>query len=97
MQTINTTFGEARIETTKYQLGGLAVFLIDNHNGEPIATLSTCIPDHVHKLEEGEFFVKNWSENETLAQEAFESGLFIDTGKSAATGYVVAPVWKFKD
>lgn len=43
-------------------------------------------PDHV--------FIKNWSENEKVAEAAFATGLFEDTGKKAQSGYVQAPLWR---
>lgn len=61
----------------------------------PFMTLSCNLPDA--PLEYGEFFVKDWSENAPYIEEIFKSGLFVNTGKSCATGFVVAPVWKRKD
>lgn len=47
-----------------------------------------------NKLDDGEFFVKTWSENEEFARCAMETDLFIDTGKRVKTGFVEAQVWK---
>lgn len=44
------------------------------------------------------FYVKTWSENETIASEALASGLFVqrDDLKKDESGFVSAPVWQIK-
>lgn len=92
---INTQFGLAALLVTAYQSpGNLALILEDVHDGSDIGTLSTNIDGT--KLESDEFFVKNWSENESLAKAAYDSGLFEDTGKKVQTGFVQAPIWRIK-
>lgn len=59
---------------------------------EPFLTLSCNIPGL--DLEEGEFFVKDWSENAQFIQEILATGLFINTGKRVKTGMETASVWK---
>lgn len=61
--------------------------------GEAIATLTVNIPEV--PLEEGEFIVKTWSENERIAADCLASGLFVDTGKRVRTGWVMAQIWRF--
>ena len=62
-------------------------------DGERMGVLTVNIPKA--DLEDGEFAIKDWSENESLSVQAFKSGLFIDTGKTIPTGFTEAPVWKF--
>jgi len=69
--------------------------VINSLHGEPIATLTVYIEGVV--LQDGELLVKTWSENERIAQQALESGLFEDTGKRVPTGFVEAQVWRFAD
>lgn len=69
--------------------GRLAVQLFDET--DPCTTLSCNLPDE--DLCQGEFFVKNWSENEEIAACAIRSGLFIDTGKRSNCS-LFAPVWR---
>jgi len=89
---IKTRYGGMDVEVTTYKTGGTAVIL--NQDGQRFATLSVYFPEV--KLEEGEFAVKTWSENEEIAEDALASGLFIDTGKRIRSGYVEASVWRFK-
>lgn len=83
-------YGEVDIQEGSYSNGRLALLLVKE--GERIAVLTVNIPDK--DLVEGEFFVKTWSENMEIAQDALSSGLFIDTGKKVQTGYVLASVWR---
>lgn len=57
-------------------------------------TLSVNIPGVSEKLGPGYFCVKNWSENEEIAEIARTSGHFIEAGYTVPTGYVTAPIWK---
>jgi len=59
--------------------------------------LSVNIDDISGNLKPGLFCVKNWSENAELAAEAFQTGLFEDTGVKIPTGFVEAPIWKLLD
>jgi hypothetical protein len=77
-----------------YQNGGkLAVELV-GENGEPIAMLSVNIPESSHMLGENEFFAKTWSENEEIAEDALQSGIFRDTGRTS-DGFLKAGIWTF--
>lgn len=61
--------------------------------GEPYATVSTNLPES-EDLPEGEFFLKDWSENEPIAKALIDMGAIIPTGKSASSGFVVAKSYK---
>lgn len=96
--TIVTPYGPCTLRAiiTKYSDNdALAVSLEGTDDGywSPYATLSVNLPEHAHMLEEDEFFVKLWSENEPLAELA-ELDIFTDTGKAVPTGFCIAPVWK---
>lgn len=54
--------------------------------------ISVNIPNEAWQLEEGEFFLKNWSENEELAQKLMDSGIVRLTGGAVQTGQVRAPI-----
>ena len=76
-----------------YKNGRPAIFL--EEDGLPFATLSVNLPEH--PLKEGEFFVKNWFENQEIAPYVLEyTGLFEDTEIAVDTGHVKAPIWRFK-
>jgi len=89
---IKTRYGDMDVDITLYKTGGTAVIL--TQDGQRFATLSVNFPEV--ELEEGEFAVKTWSENEQVAADCLASGLFIDTGKRIKSGYVEASVWRFK-
>lgn len=61
--------------------------------GEPYATVSTNLPES-EDLPDGEFFLKDWSENEPIAKALIDMGAIIPTGKSASSGFVVAKSYK---
>src|SRR5690349_14782998 len=71
----------------------LAVSLYDAE-GSLYATLSCNLDGD---LGAGEFFVKNWSENEEIAVSALQSGVFIDTGRRVGAGFVEVPIWRLAD
>jgi len=77
----------------QYGNGRLAIQCICG-DGPPMGVLTVNIERA--ELKDGEFAVKNWSENKGLAAAAMESGVFEDTGRSIPTGFVEAPVWRFK-
>lgn len=91
---LRATYGGAK--------GPLAVIL-QCEDGEPLATLSVNMyrPDCSQDSEDLPadcFYVKQWSENEVIAAEALESGLFVerDDLPKASSGFVFAPVWQIK-
>ncbi len=83
---------EVLVKMDEYSNGRRAV-LIESVEGFPLATLSTNLPEH--KLDNDEFFVKDWSENASIAAAAKASGLFLDTGKTVRTGFVTVQIWRF--
>jgi len=97
MSSITTPYGEASVEFGEYGNGGLAVSLIAVADGQPIAKLSVNLPEAADQLGEGEFFAKTWSENAPIVGPALASGLFEDTGRRVATGFVEAQVWRLKE
>ena len=71
--------------------------LILNHvdSGELWCVLTVNMPND--SLEEGEFFVKTWSENaDTTTALIEQTNLFENTGRIVPAGYANACVWKFK-
>ena len=63
-------------------------------DGVPAFTLTVNIPEV--KIKAGEIIVKTWSENERIAKDLLQSGLFEDTGRRIPTVFVKAQVWKVK-
>ena len=87
-------FGTATVVMQTYEHGGnRAVELVDG-NGEPIFMLSVNLPESSHLLREREFFVKTWSENAEIAEDALASGMFRRIGRTSG-GALNAPIWTF--
>lgn len=84
-----------QLETASYFLNGqLAVELgsqmeDDPEVHEPFATLSVNLADQADILDEGEFFIKEYSENEETAKAMLDAGYIeIVEGKTGTAGYV---------
>jgi len=61
----------------------------------PFGVLTVNLPDE--EFEEGEFAVKDWTENEEITPFILaHTDLFEDTGKTVPTGRVEAPIWRLK-
>jgi|SRR5579862_1416045 len=93
-------YGNVLMQMGRYPIGGATYIQLvgkDKYPGEPIATLTVNLPNNNKMLNKGEFFVKTWSENEMIANDALKSGLFVDTGRRVETGYVEAQIWKFAE
>jgi len=74
---------QKKLQLKQYLNGQLAVYVHDI-NGEPIAELSI-MHDSVD-LAPNEFILKDYSENEHLVQECYESNLFIPTDRYVLIG-----------
>lgn len=61
---------------------------------EPFATFSSNIAEA--DLADDEFCVPTWKMPEELLNDMLASGKFADTGRTVATGHVIAPIWKIK-
>lgn len=92
-------WGQVEVFKGNYAEGQLAIMLMNE--GEPLATLSVNIykPSCSHDskdLPSDCFYMKDWSENESLAMEAAESGLFKRRPDlpSALSGFVMADAWQ---
>ena len=73
---------------SKYANGAMAVSLFEE-SGEPSCTLSVNVPEHSSALGEGEFFLKNYSENEQMADNAEKEGVIIvDRTRFLDNGFV---------
>jgi hypothetical protein len=85
---------EVVIRTGQYPNGRPSLYLEDTE-GQMYAVISVNIPEC--PLGPGEFFVKDWSENQFIASRVWETGLFINTGKVARGDWVSAKAWRIKD
>ena len=72
----------------------IAIFL-QSKQGEPIGTLTKNHPNQSF-LESDMFFVKTTEENEIIAQDCLNTGLFEDTGIRVSSGFIEFSIWRFK-
>jgi len=93
----DTAYGNAirvRVITMVYPNDRTAICLIsDDHVREPVATLTCNLPQY--PLAPGEFFVKDYSENEGAADWLVRQGIAEATGESRSSGFVSIPVMRF--
>ena len=74
----------------------VGVELVDSqqNNAGTFAVLSTNVPEV--SLEEGEFVVKTYTENEVLWQQMKDFPEFEDTGKFALLPFNKCPIWRIR-
>lgn len=68
----------------RYQNGRLGLAFLEDD--EPYGMLTVNLPD-AH-LNEGELFIKDWSENEPLVAALIEAGWLVPTGREVQSGFV---------
>jgi hypothetical protein len=77
-----------------YSATGEPRYIIFDRDGVSQAVLSVVIMGA--KLEPGEFLVKTWSENTSIAAAVKAANIFEDTGKRVPSGFVQAEIWKVR-
>lgn len=97
---LDTPFGQeipVRLITLKYVHNSTIALIAvsDDHNREPVATISCNIPDKVKSLGPGEFFCKDWSENEGMADWLEENKIATRTGRGEVAGFAFAEIMAF--
>lgn len=97
--TLDTPFGgsaPARLVFSRYANGAPALLAVsDDGIGEPLATLSVNLPERTATLSPGQFFCKDWSENEGMAHWLEENKIATRTGRGVVTGFVFAEIMAF--
>lgn len=92
------SWGQVTVTQERY-LGpeGPRAIILSLEDGEPLAKLSVNVPESA-LLPDDCFYVKTWGENEELAKDAADSGLFIERMDlpRAVCGYASAKVWQIK-
>lgn len=88
-----TSFGIVHVVRHNYiNNGALAIELVDAEN-ESVVMLSVNLPEVAKELGPDEFFVKTWSENQEIAQDARRSGIFEITRRTSSD-FLRCPIWK---
>lgn len=86
----------ARLLFSRYTNGAPALLAVsDDGIGEHLATLSVNLPERCATLTPGQFFCKDWSENEGMADWLEENSIAKRTGKGAVAGYAYADIMEF--
>jgi hypothetical protein len=88
-------FQDLRLELYKGCYANRRIALELMEGGDSFLMLTVNIPEA--RLRRGEFVVKDWSENYPYMRDILRCGLFEDTGRRVATGFVRAPIWRFRE
>lgn len=89
-------YGQAVLLVGRYPSDGAIALCVNLIDGQPLCTFTTNLKSYGAPLADDEFHVNNW-DNEEVVEDIMATGLFDDTGKRWQSGYVSAPVWRFKD
>lgn len=101
---VSKRWGTVTVLLARYGEGGPLAILLELENGERLGVLSVnmsrpeCSEDS-RDLPQDCFYMKDWSENFELADEAEKSGLFTLRADLpvAQSGFVLASAWQVKD
>ena len=91
--TENQIILEKKLQTKRYSNGQLALF-VEDYDGEPIAELS--IMHNPVELASDEFIMKDYSENEEIAQEFIDTGLITPLDRFILIGSHLCPICKIE-
>jgi len=91
---ITTQISIKRKLQLKQYFNGQNALYVHDINGEPIAELS--IMHNSLDLAPNEFILKDYSENEYLVQECYESNLFIPTDRFVLMGSHLCPICQIR-
>jgi len=83
------------LRKARYAGGGHTGFVVDDESGFAYAHLTVNPLSYGVTLLDGEHLVKAYAENADVAASLLASGLFVDTGKRVATGYVNLEIWRY--
>jgi hypothetical protein len=94
MPLIRVQFGEWNCiaEKLKYNNGRIAIQLIDDCDGAPVATATINVP--AEQLAEDEAIIKDYAENEGMVQALMDAGIITNFVRQAKSGYITAPIYK---
>lgn len=70
--------------------GGVALWLVDAADGEPVAHATVNVPEL--NLGADEVVIKDYSENAGMLEALVEAGIVAGTGRCVRLGFVLAPV-----
>lgn len=79
--------GSGVVRFGEYAFGGTAMRVF-SEGGEPLYTATVCMEGH--ELPDTEVWIKDWSENEGVAQAFVDAGIITLTGRRVPAGFVEA-------
>lgn len=82
---------DIRLVESKYTNNRLAIEAYCTDSGERFGVVTTNLANE--ELKDGEFFVRIHSEG-VWAKQLLAAGVFEDTGRTVASGFVDIPVWR---
>lgn len=80
---------EVKLICAEYENGRIALELIDAEDYQPVAMCTVNLPQE--RLQEGEAFIKNWSENTGMLEWLKTQGIIKEVLGYVRTGFVTAP------
>ena len=81
------------IVVTKYDDGNAAIYCLAESGDR--GRISMNLPEAADRLDENEYFVKNYAEGEQLYAVLVQRGILVPTGQSVHSGYVRLPICRF--
>ena len=92
MKTVTFNGFTGVLQFAEYFNGRTAIMLVDSFEGEPIATCTVNVP--TEPIEEGEVFIKNYSENSGMVESLVEAGVIEPPHRKFPSGFVQIEVCK---
>ena len=81
---------DCEVQFAHYSNGRTGIRLIDQVDGEPIATATVNLPNE--PLGEGEVIVKDYSENAGMLKALMDAGIVSAPSRYVSSGFITAPV-----
>ena len=89
-------YGVCHVFQLEYYNGNTAI-KIESAFGEPIATVSTNIPNS-NNLKKGTFHVQPWNWSDDFQEELLKSNIFeVVDPVGIPTGFVISPIWRLNE
>jgi len=80
------------LQFAQYSNGRTAIELLDDKDGEPVATATVNLPNvplaHDHVM------IKNYSENDGMLKTLMDAGIISEPVNIVASGYILVPIVK---
>lgn len=78
------------VHISQYEDGGAPAIWLTTREGEPMAKATCNLSEE--RLDDGEVFIKDWSENSGMLAALVNARIVEDTGRRVRSGFVEVPV-----